>query len=64
MGSKPPQTRKGQRGFPFQTLPHEPETAGRKAAQVRLKGTINWDLAEVEKEKTNNITLDLKEVFG
>ena len=37
MGSKPPQTRKGQQGFPFQTLPHEPETAGRKAAQVRLK---------------------------
>ena len=27
MGSKPPQTRKGQQGFPFQTLPHEPETA-------------------------------------
>ena len=22
MGSKPPQTRKGQQGFPFQTLPH------------------------------------------
>ena len=22
MGSKPPQPRKGQQGFPFQTLPH------------------------------------------
>ena len=37
MGSKPPQPRKGQQSFPFQTLPHEPKTAGRKAAQVRLK---------------------------
>lgn len=36
MGSKPPHTRKGQQGFPFQTLPHRPETAWRKAAQVRL----------------------------
>ena len=41
MGSKPPHPRKGQQGFPFQTLPHRSETTGRKAAQVRLKGTIN-----------------------
>ena len=27
MGSKPPQPRKGTQSFPFQTLPHEPETA-------------------------------------
>ena len=27
MGSKPPQTRKGTQSFPFQSLPHEPETA-------------------------------------
>ena len=37
MGSKPPQTRKGTQGFPFQTLPHRPERVSRKAAQLRLQ---------------------------
>ena len=44
MGSKPPQTRKGTQGFPFQTLPRRSETTGRKAAQVRLKIWKNRDL--------------------
>ena len=30
MGSKPPQTRKGTQGFPFQTLPHSAENGREK----------------------------------
>ena len=30
MGSKPPQTRKGQQGFPFQTLPYSAENGREK----------------------------------
>jgi hypothetical protein len=37
MGSKPPHPRKGQQGFPFQTLPHRPERVWRKAAQTHLQ---------------------------
>ena len=37
MGPEPPQTRKGQQSFPFQTLPRRPERVSRKAAQTRLQ---------------------------
>ena len=37
MGSKPPQTRKGTQGFPFQTLPHYAGNGREKSGAVRLK---------------------------
>ena len=37
MGSKPPQPRKGQQSFPFQTLPHHAGNGREKSGAVRLK---------------------------
>ena len=37
MGSKPPQTRKGTQGFPFQTLPHSAGNDREKGGAERLQ---------------------------
>ena len=36
MGSKPPQTRKGTQGFPFQSFPHHAGNGREKSGAVRL----------------------------
>ena len=45
MGSKPPQTRKGTQGFPFQTLPHSAgngrEKGGAGAPERNNKSEVN-----------------------
>ena len=45
MGSKPPQTRKGTQGFPFQTLPHsagnDREKGGAGAPERNNKSEVN-----------------------
>ena len=50
MGSKPPQPREGQQGFPFQTLPHRSETTGRKAARSACKHLCNkqWSFRKIK----------------
>ena len=47
MGSKPPQPRKGQQSFPFQSLPHHAGNGREKSGAVRLKkggenGVSEW----------------------
>ena len=37
MGSKPPQPRKGQQSFPFQSLPHRAGNGREKSGAVRLQ---------------------------
>ncbi len=47
MGSKPPQPRKGQQSFPFQSFPHYAGNGREKGGAVRLKksgenGVSEW----------------------
>ena len=57
MDSKPPQTRKGTQGFPFQTLPLRPERVWRKAAQTRLQKECSR-VSDTGMKKSNGASAD------